>query len=126
LSGRLPIAAALEAIAAAPAGTADGILHAQASRLGVLCASLFKAGSPRDLWMRLSGFLESEKLATVLRIDLQHGAMELRPGAAAPMTPARLAPLLAGFVEGVASDKGIGLGRVVGTASPESVRLSTQ
>lgn len=124
LSGRLPVATALEALAAAPAGTPEAVLQAQAGRLGALCAALFKAGTPRDLWMRLSSFLEAERLATILRIDLQHGAMELRPGPAAPMAPARLATLLAGFLEGVATDKGIGVGKVTGTSSGEVVRLA--
>ncbi|HEX2065695.1 MAG TPA: winged helix-turn-helix domain-containing protein, partial [Candidatus Thermoplasmatota archaeon] len=115
LSPRVPVVAALEALAAAPPGTASAVLQSQGHRLGVIAAPLFEAGSVRDLWMRLSSFLEAERIATSLRIDLQHGWMELRLGAAVEGTPACMASVLAGFVAGVAQGRALGLRGVEGT-----------
>ncbi len=123
LANRVPVAAAFEALGAAPDTVPMDVLYAQASRLGALAAPLFKAGTPRDLWMRLSAFLEAERLATPLRIDLQNGALELRLGPSARSPPARMAAILAGFAQGVATGKSLGIKGIRGTATPEGVKL---
>lgn len=124
LSPRLPLAAAFEALAAAPEGTDPAILQAQGQRLGAMAAPLFKVASIRDLWMRMSTFLEAEKVATSLRIDLQHGWMELRLGASLQGSATRMAPILAGFVAGIARGKALDLPVVKGTTVSDGVRLA--
>jgi hypothetical protein len=124
LSPRLPLAAAFEALAAAPEGTAAQVLEAQGQRLGAMAAPLFKAATVRDLWMRVSGFLEAEKVATSLRIDLQHGSIDLRLGPGVQGRPACMAAVLAGFVAGVAHGKGLELRQVQGTTLPDGIRLA--
>ncbi|HUR63428.1 MAG TPA: winged helix-turn-helix domain-containing protein [Candidatus Thermoplasmatota archaeon] len=124
LSPRLPLAATFEALAAAPEGTAADILHAQGQRLGTMAAPLFKAATVRDLWMRVSSFLESEKVATSLRIDLQHGWMDLKLGATVQGRPACMAAVLAGFVAGVAEGKALDLRHVQGSTVPDGIRLT--
>jgi hypothetical protein len=126
LSPRLPLAAVFEALAAAPEGTAADVLEAQGHRLGTMAAPLFKASTVRDLWMRLSSFLEAEKVATSLRIDLQHGWMELRLGAGVECPPACMAAVLAGFVAGVAHGKALDLRGVQGSTVPDGIRLSSR
>jgi hypothetical protein len=123
LANRIPVAAAFEAIAAAPPSVAPDAIHAQSARLGALAAPLFKAATARDLWMRLAAFLEGEKLATPLRIDLQKGAIELRLGPAATQPAARLAAVFAGFAQGVATGKALGMTAIRGTATPDGVKL---
>lgn len=125
-SVRIPLAAAFEALAAAPEGTPAEALHAQGMRLGSLAAPLFQAASVRELWMRTSGFLESEGVATSLRIDLQHGWMDLRLGPHVQASATRMAAILAGFVAGMAQGKSLDLGVVSGMAVPEGIRLSRQ
>jgi hypothetical protein len=125
-SPRLPLSAAFEALAAVPEGTDPRILHSQGHRLGTMAAPLFKAGSVRDLWMRVCSFLEAEKVATSLRIDLEHGWVELRLGATVQALPARMAPILAGFVVGVAAGKSLDLKAVQGTCGPEGIRLAAK
>jgi hypothetical protein len=123
LPNRIPIAQALDAIAHAPEGTPAGVLHRQAERLGSQAAQLFRVGTPRDLWMRLASFLESERMASALRIDLQHGSVELRPGPALSAPPERVAAVLAGFAQGVAAGRGLGLSRIEGSLAGDAVRL---
>ncbi|MEA3203955.1 MAG: uncharacterized protein QOI63_1635 [Thermoplasmata archaeon] len=124
LSPRVPLAAAFEALAAAPEGTAPEILQAQGHCLGTMAAPLFKAGTVRDLWMRISSFLEAEKVATSLRIDLQHGWMDLKLGPGVQGRPACMAAVLAGFVTGVAQGKALDLRTVRGTTVPDGIRLT--
>jgi hypothetical protein len=124
LSPRLPLSAAFEALAAAPEGTDADVLQAQGHKLGTMAAPLFKAATVRDLWMRVSSFLESEKVATPLRIDLQHGWMDLRLGAAIQGRPACMASVLAGFVAGVAQGKALELKQVLGSVVPDGIRLA--
>lgn len=126
LSPRLPIAAVFESLAAAPDGTSADVLHAQGHRLGTMAAPLFKVGSVRDLWMRVSSFLEAERVATSLRIDLQHGWMELRLGAGVQGRPACMAAVLAGFVAGVAQGKALEMRAVQGSTVAEGIRLATR
>jgi hypothetical protein len=126
LSPRLPLVAAFEALAAAPEGTSADILQAQGHCLGTMAAPLFKAATVRDLWMRVSSFLESEKVATSLRIDLQHGWMDLKLGAGVQGRPACMAAVLAGFVGGVAHGKGLALRQVQGSTVPDGIRLAGQ
>jgi hypothetical protein len=123
LSARLPLRAMVEALSAAPAGTDPKVVWAQAHRLGALASASLKVGTVRDLWMRLSGFLEAEEVAQPLRIDLEKGLLELRPGPALGASP--LAPaVLAGLVEGVASAKGLAVPRLKATgAAGGAVRL---
>jgi hypothetical protein len=124
LSPRVPLVAAFAALAAVPEGTDPRILQSQGQHLGAMAAPLFKAASVRDLWMRMSSFLESEKVATSLRIDLEHGWIELRLGAAVQAPAVRMAPILAGFVVGIAQGKSLDLKAVQGTAVPDGIRLS--
>lgn len=122
LAARLPLKAMVEALGAAPAGTEAKALWAQAHRLGSLAAGSLKVANTRDLWMRLSGFLEAEEIAQPLRIDLERGVLELRLGSA--LRGATAAPaILSGFVEGVAAGKGLAVARLKATAIPEGVRL---
>lgn len=123
---RLPLASAFEALAAAPEGTAPEVLHAQGHRLGVAAAPLFAAATVRDLWLRLSAFLEGEGMATCLRIDLEEGWMELRLGAGVQGRPGCMAAILAGFAAGVAHGRGLDLPRVAGTAAPDGIRLAAR
>jgi hypothetical protein len=115
LSARLPLKAMVEALSAAPAGTDPKVLWSQAHRLGALASGSLKVGNVRDLWMRLSGFLEAEQVAQPLRIDLEKGLLELRPGPALGAS-AFAAAVLGGLVEGVASAKGLGVPRVKASA----------
>lgn len=122
LAARLPLKAMVEALGAAPAGTDPKAVWAQSQRLGALASGSLKVGSTRDLWMRLSGFLEAEEIAHPLRIDLEKGILDLRLGAA--LKGASLpAPILGGFVEGVAAGKGLELGRLKASVVADGVRL---
>jgi hypothetical protein len=89
-----------------------------------MAAPLFKAATVRDLWMRVSSFLEAEKVATPLRIDLQHGWMDLRLSAGIQGRPACMASVLAGFVAGVAHGKALELKQVLGSVVPDGIRLT--
>jgi hypothetical protein len=122
LSARLPLKAMVEALAAVPAGTDPKVVWAQAHRLGALASGALKVGTARDLWMRLSGFLESEEIAQPLRIDLERGVLELRPGPALAPSPMASA-VLGGLVEGVASAKGLAVPRLKAAAISGGVRL---
>lgn len=123
LAARLPLKAMVEALAAAPAGSDPKMVWAQAHRLGVLASGSLKVATARDLWMRLSGFLEAEEVAQPLRIDLEKGILELRLGPALKQSPALAAAIVSGLVEGVASGKGLVLGRLKTAAIPDGVRL---
>jgi hypothetical protein len=123
LAARLPLKAMVEALCAAPAGSDPKMVWAQARRLGALAAGSLKVGSSRDLWMRLSGFLEAEGIAQPLRIDLERGVLELRTGPALKGNPSVAPSLLAGLIEGVAEGKGLDVGRVKATAITDGVRL---
>ena len=122
LATRLPLAAMVEALAAAPAGTDAKAVEAQARRLGQLASGALKVGSERDLWMRLSGFLEAEGVAQPARIDLERGTLELRLGPALRGS-AVAGAILAGLVAGVADGKGLKMGRVKAQPIPDGVRL---
>lgn len=122
LAARLPLKAMMEALGAAPASADSKAVWAQANRLGSLASGSLKVGNARDLWMRLSGFLEAEEIAQPVRIDLERGVLDLRPGPA--LRGATAAPaILGGFVEGVAAGKGLQLPRLKATAIPDGVRL---
>lgn len=103
LAARMPLSIALEAIAAAPEGTPDAALRAQARRLGALSSTLFQPGAPRELVTNLAGFLEREALARPLKIDLETPALEMELGSGLPaeLDERRLTLLLAGLVEGL-------------------------
>lgn len=122
LAARLPLKAMMEALGAAPSSTDAKAIWAQANRLGTLAAGSLKVGSARDLWMRLSGFLEAEEIAQPVRIDLERGVLDLRLGAAL-RGASGAAAILGGFVEGVAAGKGLQLARLKSTVIPEGVRL---
>lgn len=124
LSPRIALVRVLEVLAAAPPGTPAAVLQCQAHRLGVAAAPLFEAASVQDLWVCVSSFLEAERVATSLRIDLQNGWMEVRLGAAVQGTPACLAPVLAGFVAGVAQGRALGLRGVEGSTVADGIRLT--
>jgi hypothetical protein len=124
LAARLPLKAMMEALGAAPAGTEAKAVWTQAHRLGKLAAGSLKVATVRDLWMRLSGFLEAEEVAQPARIDLERGILELKLGPA--LRAAHAAPaILSGFVEGVAAGKGLEIGRLKATAIPDGVRLQS-
>lgn len=125
LAARLPLKAMIEALCAAPSGTDPKTVWAQAHRLGVLAAGSLKVATVRDLWMRLSGFLEAEEVAQPLRVDLEKGMLELRNGAALAASPAFAPAILSGFMEGVASGKGLHLPRLKASAIPDGVRLQS-
>jgi hypothetical protein len=122
LATRLPLRAAVESLAAAPAGADPRAVEAQARRLGQLASGALKVATVRDLWMRLSAFLEAEEVAQPARIDLERGTLELRLGPALRGS-AVAAAVLTGFVEGVADGKGLQLGRVTAQAIPDGLRL---
>lgn len=109
MTARLPIAVALEALAAAPRGTAGDVLAAQARRLGTLAATLYPQAGARDLVTGVAGFLEHEALARPLRLDLEHSQLELEvaPDLLADAPPDVLGLLLGAFVEGVLRGRGL-------------------
>jgi hypothetical protein len=113
----------VDALAAAPAGTDAKVVWTQAQRLGTLASPLLKVGSARDLWMRVSGFLEQEELAAPLRIDLEHSTLDLQPGPMFRAAPGFAGPILCGLVEGIAAGRELGLPRFKATAIPNGVRL---
>jgi hypothetical protein len=123
LAARLPLKAMVEALAAAPASTEAKAVWTQAHRLGELAAGSLKVASVRDLWMRLSGFLEAEGVAQPVRIDLERGVLELRNLGALQGNPTLAPAILSGLVEGVAKGKGLHLGRLRSTATADGVRL---
>lgn len=120
---RVGIAEALDAIAAAPANASATQLRAQATRLGAAARAHLGFLSRRELWLRLPGLLEENGIASPLRIDLQHGHFDLRPGKAVHATPERLATVLAGLVEGLSSDGANPPMRVDAHASADGIRL---
>lgn len=126
LAARLPLKAMVESLCAAPAGTDPKAVWAQAHRLGTLASASLKVASVRDLWMRLSGFLETEGVAQAVRIDLERGTLEVRNGPALKGNPVLAPAVLAGLVEGVADGKGLELGRLKATATSEGVRLQSR
>ena len=125
LAARLPLKAMVEALGAAPTGTDPKAVWAQAHRLGVLAASSLKVGTTRDLWMRLSGFLEAEGVAQPMRIDLERGILELRNGPPLQAHAALAPAILSGLMEGVASGKGLELPKLKATTIPDGVRLQS-
>lgn len=125
LAARLPLKAMVESLCAAPPGADPKAVWAQAHRLGVLAATSLKVATARDLWMRLSGFLEAEEVAQPVRIDLERGTLDLRNGPALRGNPAVAPALLSGFVEGVAQGKGLTLARLKATATADGVRLQS-
>ncbi|MEA3137450.1 MAG: uncharacterized protein QOJ26_1118 [Thermoplasmata archaeon] len=125
LASRLPLRSIVEALCAAPEGTDPKAVWAQARRLGFLAAGSLKVATVRDLWMRLSGFLEAEEVAQPVRIDLERGVLELRNGPALKGNPALAPAILSGLVEGVAEGKGLRLDRLKATAIADGVRLQS-
>jgi hypothetical protein len=125
----LELAAALEAIVAAPRGTPPSTLAAQARRLGALAAPRLvpwpAARSPRRPWMALATLYEDAGLASPVRVNLEEGAAEFRPAPALAGDLAAAAAVLAGFAEGLlwaAWNAAGGQGaapRVVGEAAPD-------
>ncbi|MFO1533593.1 MAG: winged helix DNA-binding protein [Thermoplasmatota archaeon] len=115
---RVGLAAALDAIASAPAGTATSALREQAARLGGSAQAHLGSPSQRELWLRLPSLLEESGIAVPLRIDLQNGVIDLAPGADVRASPERLAVVLAGFVSGLHRS-----GPVRAQVTAEGVRL---
>lgn len=107
-AARLPLSAALDALSRAPGATPE-VLRAQASRLGELAAPFLRAGSPRELLLGLSSFLEAEGLAQTVRLDLERLRLEARLGKALPqdVPRARLTLLLAAFATGACHARGL-------------------
>lgn len=125
VKARLPLRSLIEALGAAPAGTDANIVWAQARHLGTLAAPGLKVGNLRDLWMRVSGFLEQEELARSLRIDLEHSRLELGLGPAFESSPSFAPAILAGLIEGMAAGKGILMPRLKAAAMAGGVRIET-
>ncbi len=119
----LPLRSLVEALAAAPAGTDPDIVWTQARHLGTIAAPGLKVGNARDLWMRVSSFLEQEDLARPLRIDLEHSRLELTLGAAFEKAGVLAPAILSGLIEGMAWGKGIALPRLKATTMPNGVRI---
>lgn len=124
MAARLPLRAAMEALAAAPPGSDPKGAWAQAHKLGTLAGASLKVANVRDLWMRLAAFLEAEGIAEPMRVDLERGVLDLRIGPALKGHAALAPALLAGLVEGVAAGKGLRISKVHWTAIPDGVRLS--
>lgn len=123
VKARLPLQTLVQALAAAPPGTDVKVLWAQAHNLGGQVAASLKVGSVRDLWMRVSAFLEQEELARSLRIDLEHSVLELQPNPALGASGPFAAAILAGLVEGMAAGKNLELPRLKASATANGVRL---
>jgi DNA-binding HxlR family transcriptional regulator len=116
------LAEALDAIAAAPADLPAHAVRAQAARIGAAARPQIALQSRRDLWLRLPTLLEESGIALPLRIDLQHGILDLRTGPALHAPPARVAALLAGFVDCLAGGRA-GPVHVTAEATEDGVRL---
>lgn len=124
VQGRLPLRSFVEALVAVPAGTDAKVVWAQARHMGTVVGPGLKVGSVRDLWLRLSPFLEQEELARSLRIDLERSTLELGLGpaldkAAAPVAAA----VLGGLIEGIAVGKRLRVEGLKATAIPAGVRI---
>lgn len=125
VKSRMPLRGFVESLAAAPAGTDPKIVWAQARHLGTITAPGLKAGSTRDLWMRVSQFLEQEDLARPLRIDLEHNRLELSTVGALEASGPFAAAILAGLIEGMASGKGLALPKFKASVIPGGVRIES-
>lgn len=125
VKSRLPLGTLIEAIAAAPAGADPKILWAQARHLGHQVAPTLKVASARELWMRVSSFLEQEDVARPLRIDLEHSIVEMSLGAALAAAPKHAPAILGGLVEGMASGKDLPLAHLKASTIPGGVRLQS-
>ena len=123
LAARLPLRSLVEALAAAPAGTDPKVVWTQAHKLGTQASPLLKVATTRDLWMRVSGFLEQEQLAQPLRIDLESSTLELKAGPAFQGALPWAAPILSGLIEGIASAQGLVMPKLAAQATADGVRL---
>lgn len=123
VKARLPLRALVETLAAAPAGTDPKVVWTQARHLGTIAAPDLKVASARDLWMRVSAFLEQEEIARPLRMDLERSVLELGLGAALAKASALAPAILSGLVEGMASGKGLPVTGLKATAVAGGVRL---
>jgi len=123
VKARLPLHTFVQALAAAPPGTDGKVLWAQARQMGMQVAASLKVGSVRDLWMRVSAFLEQEELARSLRIDLEHSVLELQPNPSLGASGPFAAAILAGLIEGMAAGKNLDLPRLKATATSTGVRV---
>lgn len=103
---RVPLRPVLQVLAAAPAGTAPEVLHAQGRRLGEAVGSTLRVGDRRDLWMRLARWYEEQGVATLARFDLDADEYHLDPMDGIPATKA-VAAAFAGVAEGVAASRGL-------------------
>lgn len=102
MAARVPIAVALEAIAAAPEHAPEETLRAQARRLGALAPPQVAPASAREAVTQLATLLEREGLARPLTLDLEGAAMDVEAGAAlGDVSDARAATLVAGLLEGI-------------------------
>lgn len=114
-SRRFPLAVTFASLAAAPPSTDPAVLRAQAERLGSSAAPTLAFERADELVMGVASFLEAERLARPLRLDLEQHALELAYGEALPADASaeRLGTLLAGFLDGVARAKRLTTGSVV-------------
>ncbi|GEM_PF-3290791 len=112
LSARVPLAAALDAIACADAP--PDALRAQARRLGALSQQGLSAASAREAVTGVAAILEREGLARPLRLDLERARLDAEIGAALPaeIPDERLALVLAALVEGLLGPRAKGPVRV--------------
>lgn len=120
---RVGVAEALDAMAAAPASASTSLLRSQARRLGLAARAHLGHLSRRELWLRLPSVMEENGIASPVRIDLQQGHFDLRPGPAIQASPERLALLIAGLVEGLGNDGVQPAMHVEANAFADGVRL---
>lgn len=97
----LPLAASLEAIAAAPPSASDATLRAQARRLGELASESLPPGDARASVGAMAALFEREGLARPLKLDLEGLALEVEIAKPFAQDAARGALLLAGLTEGL-------------------------
>jgi hypothetical protein len=100
-AARLPLTAALEAIAAAPASAPDATLRAQARKLGELVSEGFAPASLRDGVTALAALFEREGIARPLKLDLEGHSLEMELEKQLEGEETRLALLVAALAEGL-------------------------
>ena len=100
LAGRFSLATVLRALAQPGPKTPPESVWQQATHLGASAASSLKARDLRDFWMKLLHFLQEEKVARPLRMDLEHQSVELEPLPEFGITGPHAAAAIAGFAHG--------------------------
>lgn len=123
LQGRLPLAAVLDIITAAPPSASLETLHAQGVRLGAVLASSLRVPDLQSLWMRLVQWFEEQGVAKPVRLDLEAAEVVLAPGPGVTGSAAHAAAALAGVVQGIVSALGLGDVQVFGSTDGDRIVL---